>query len=70
MSANYPSDLTDEQWQVLRPLLPGPSKRGRPQIDRRAIMNAILYVVRTGCQWRQLPLNFPKWKTDSATTVL
>jgi putative transposase len=63
MSANYPSDLTDEQWQVLRPLLPGPSKRGRPQIDRRAIMNAILYVVRTGCQWRQLPLNFPKWKT-------
>src|SRR3977135_3119093 len=63
MSANYPSDLTDGQWQVLRPLLPPPSKRGRPRIDRRAIIDAILYVVRTGCQWRQLPLDFPKWKT-------
>ena len=63
MSANYPSDLTDGQWQVLRALLPPPSKRGRPQIDRRAIIDAILYVVRTGCQWRQLPLDFPKWKT-------
>ena len=63
MSVNYPSDLTDGQWQVLRPLLPPASKVGRPQIDRRAILNAILYVVRTGCQWRQLPLDFPKWKT-------
>lgn len=63
MIANYPSDVTDEQWQVLRPLLPRPSKLGRPQIDRRTIIDAILYVVRTGCQWRQLPLDFPKWKT-------
>src|SRR5271167_1688689 len=63
MSANYPSDLTDGQWQVLRPLLPPPNKRGRPQIDRRVIIDAILYLVRTGCQWRQLPLDFPKWKT-------
>jgi putative transposase len=63
MSANYSSDLTNEQWQVLRPLLPGPNKLGRPRIDRRTILNAILYVVRTGCQWRQLPLDFPKWKT-------
>jgi putative transposase len=47
----------------LRPLLPPASKRGRPQIDRRTIIDAILYVVRTGCQWRQLPLDFPKWKT-------
>lgn len=63
MSANYPSDLTDEQWQVLRPLLPAPKRRGRPPIDRRAILNAVLYLVRTGCQWRQLPAEFPKWKT-------
>jgi putative transposase len=63
MSANYPSDLTDGQWQVLRLLLPPPSKQGRPRIDRRAIIDAILYVVRTGCQWRQLPLDVPKWKT-------
>ena len=63
MCENYPSDLTDDQWQILRPLLPRPNKLGRPQIDRRSIIDAILYVVRTGCQWRQLPLDFPKWKT-------
>lgn len=63
MCANYPSDLTDEQWQLIRPLLPKRAKRGRPPIDRRDILDAILYVVRTGCQWRQLPLDFPKWKT-------
>jgi putative transposase len=60
----YPSDLTDEQWQLIRPLLPRPSRVGRPQqVCRRQIMNAILYVNRTGCQWRQLPSDFPKWRT-------
>jgi len=60
----YPSDLTDEQWQLIEPLLPPPSRVGRPrQICRRQIMNAILYVNRTGCQWRQLPSDFPKWRT-------
>ena len=63
MSEHYPSDLTDGQWQLIRPLLPKPAKRGRPPSDRRAIPDAILYVVRTGCQWRQLPFDFPKWKT-------
>ena len=63
MSRNYPSDLTDEQWQLVRPLLPKPTKRGRPRIDRRRVIDAILYLNRTGCQWRQLPLDFPKWKT-------
>jgi transposase len=62
-ATNYPSDLTNEQRQVIRPLLPKPAERGRPPIDRRDILDAILYVVRTGCQWRQLPLDFPKWKT-------
>ncbi len=47
MCANYPSDLTDEQWQLIRPLLPKRKKRGRPPIDRRNIIDAILYVVRT-----------------------
>ena len=60
---NYPSDLTDEQWQIIRRLLPRRSKRGRKPIDRREILNAILYVNRTGCQWRALPHDFPKWKT-------
>jgi putative transposase len=63
MSTNYSSDLTNEQWQVLRPLLPKPARRGRPPIDRRRVLNAILYIVRTGCQWRQLPVDFPNWKT-------
>jgi putative transposase len=59
----YPSDLTNRQWQVVRQLLPSGSRRGRPRIDRREILNAIFYVVRTGCQWRQLPNDFPNWKT-------
>jgi len=63
MSRKYPSDLTDEQWQVLRPLLPPPAPTGRKPVDRRWVLNAILYVVRTGCQWRQLPKDFPPWKT-------
>ena len=44
-------------------LLPQAAKRGRRPIDRRWVINAILYVNRTGCQWRQLPHDFPKWKT-------
>jgi putative transposase len=59
----YPTDLTNRQWQVVRQLLPPRSWRGRPPIDRREILNAILYVVRTGCQWRQLPHDFPNWKS-------
>jgi putative transposase len=63
MSEHYPSDLTDGQWQVLRRLLPKRAKRGRRPICRRWVVNAILYVNRTGCQWRSLPHDFPKWKT-------
>jgi putative transposase len=60
----YPSDLTNEQWQLIRPLLPPASRVGRPrEICRRQVINAILYVNRTGCQWRQLPRDFPKWRT-------
>jgi len=61
---NYSSDLTDEQWQLIEPLLPPPSRVGRPRrVCRRQVVNAILYVNRTGCQWRQLPHDFPKWRT-------
>ena len=63
MSEQYPSDLSDGQWQVVRGLLPKRASAGRPPIDRRIVLNAILFVVRTGCQWRQLPHDFPKWKT-------
>jgi len=62
--AKYLTDLTDEQWQILRKLLPKPSRRGAPQtICRRSVLNAIIYVVRSGCPWRLLPHEFPNWKT-------
>ena len=63
MEFQYSSDLTDRQWQLIRQLLPPRSDRGRPRIDRRRVINAILYVVRTGCQWRMLPKCFPNWST-------
>ncbi len=50
MCEHYPSNLTDQQWQVIRPLLPKPAQHGRPPINRRTILDAVLYVVRTGCQ--------------------
>jgi transposase len=63
----YPSDLTDEQWALIEPLLPVPTRhpRGgrREKHPRRAVVDAILYVVRTGCSWRQLPADFPPWQT-------
>ena len=59
----YASDLTDAQWATLAPLL-APSGLGRPlQHDLRVLTNAILYVLRTGCQWRMLPQDFPPWST-------
>lgn len=60
---NYPSDLSDEQWRIIKRLLPVWSGFGREPICRRRVLNAILYVTRTGCQWRQLPHDFPHWKT-------
>jgi transposase len=63
----YPSDLSDAEWVVVEPLLPAPTahpRGGRPEKHaRRDIVNAILYVVRTGCAWRQLPVDFPPWET-------
>ena len=59
----YSSDLTNRQWQLIRQLMPCRSRLGRRPIDRRQIINAILYVVRTGCQWRMLPKSFPNWNT-------
>lgn len=61
----YPTDLTDEQWALIAPLVMQPKgKPGRPrEVDTREVVNAILYVVRTGCQWRMLPHDFPAWQT-------
>jgi len=60
----YPSDLTDEQWDLIEPLLPVPKRGGRPEKHpRRSIVDGILYVVRTGCAGRYLPVDFPPWQT-------
>src|SRR5438105_3666682 len=60
----YPSDLTDAEWGELAALLPAWSGHGRrPTVDRREVVNAIFYVLRTGCQWRYLPEGFPHWNT-------
>jgi transposase len=61
---HYPSDTSDEQWAIIEPLLPPMRTGGRPEKhSRRAIVDAILYVVRAGCSWRQLPADFPPWQT-------
>lgn len=60
----YPTDLTDAQWNILQPLLPVKTGQGRNQeVDLREIVNAIFYFLRTGCQWRYLPHDFPPYGT-------
>jgi putative transposase len=60
----YASDTTDAEWKLIEPLMPAPSRRGRPrEINLRAVMNAILYIATAGCQWRALPKDFPPCST-------
>ena len=60
----YPSDVTDGQWRLIEPSIPPPKPGGRPRSsDMRELVNAILYVNRTGCSWRQSPHEFPPWIT-------
>src|SRR3954464_6514888 len=71
----YPSDVTDAQWALIEPHLPAPPGGGRPvKTDPRDVVDAILYILRAGCQWRYLPSDFPpkstvwryfdKWRRD------
>jgi putative transposase len=63
-SIAYPTDLTDAEWAVLAPLIPPALPGGRPRRQNmRAIVNAVLYVLRGGISWRMLPHDLPKWKT-------
>src|SRR5512147_2443949 len=63
MRKPYPSDLTDEQWEIVRPLIPV-SRVGRPrEVDLREVLNAIFYLDRAGCQWDMLPHDFPPKST-------
>jgi transposase len=71
MSARYASDLTDAEWEgVQRYLLPA-STRGRPPMHpSRRILDAIFYMLCTGCAWRYLPSNFPPWQTSETLIEL
>ena len=59
----YPSDLFDEHWILLRPLLPARAKTGRPPTDRRLVVNGVLYLLRASCAWRMLPKEYGPWST-------
>ena len=64
MRKPYPTDLSDAEWTCLEPHLPTPKATGRPPIhSSREILDAIFYVLRSGCPWRLLPHDFPPWKT-------
>ena len=63
----YPTDLTDDEWRALEPLIPAAKPGGRPRsADPREIMNAIRYALRAGCAWRLLPHDLPPWQTAYA----
>lgn len=55
----YTSDLTDVQWKIIKDYFPAGNKS---KYEKREMMNAVLYLVKTGCQWRNLPKDFPNWK--------
>lgn len=60
----YPSDITREQFLVILPLLESARRKTKPRtIDLYEVFCAVLYLLRTGCQWRALPSDFPKWRT-------
>jgi putative transposase len=60
----YASDMTDAEWKLIEPLMPGRCRRGRPrESSLRVILNAILYIAASGCQWRALPKDFPPCST-------
>lgn len=67
MAKQYPSDLSDAEWALVQPYFEPPRpKGGRPRVhSARSLLNAIFYIMRSGCQWRMLPDSFPPWPTVS-----
>ncbi len=64
MRESYPTDLNNEQWELIKPCFPAAKPGGRPRsVDLREVVNAILYILMGGIAWRLLPHDFPKWKT-------
>jgi putative transposase len=63
MKRRYPTDLSDAEWNYIEPHIRSPNKRGRPKIySLRHVLNAVFYVLRSGCAWRMLPYGFPPWR--------
>ena len=68
---SYPSDLTDEQWEILGPLLPPAKPGGRPRtVDLREVVNGILYLLRSGCPWRMVPHDLPPCRPCTSTSAV
>ena len=66
MRTRYPTDLSNAEWECIEPYLTSPNKRGRPKIHSlRRVLDAVFYVLRSGCAWRFLPREFPPWRTVS-----
>jgi putative transposase len=64
MEKRYPTDLSDAEWECLELLVPAPNKRGRPKTHgAREILDAVFYVLKSGCPWRLLPRDYPPWET-------
>jgi putative transposase len=64
MKRSYQTDLTDTEWEALEPHVPAANERGRPRIHSpREILDAVFYVLKSGCPWRLLPREFPPWET-------
>ena len=60
----YPTDMTDAQWEIIRPMLPpSPPVGADREVDMRKVVNGIFYLNRTGCQWRMLPREYEHWNT-------
>src|SRR5215218_2938039 len=69
MRRPYPTDLSDAEWLCIEPYLPTPKAPGRPRVHSpREILNAIYYIVRSGCAWRLLPHEFPLGKPSTTTS--
>ena len=64
MRKSYPSDISREQFEIIRPLLESARKKTAPRtVELYEVFCAVLYLLRSGCQWRMLPEEFPKWRT-------
>src|SRR5215213_8538635 len=64
MRKPYPTDLSDAEWNYIEPHMPAPKEYGRPRThDLREILDAVFYVLKSSCQWRLLPHDFPRWPT-------